>query len=268
MALDYLDEEAQGIDYLYSLEHAQNNLFFARIDGAEDSKFRISKISLNSTPNISFEKNNNRFLTLAGAKMPDEITITWIEDAYRSVEQFHLKWLRAWYDFRADYIPLGRINKFKNITIESYHYVNRNDSVSAPLMDADRIASITLANCVPTNMGSTMEFDWSAGGIKEFTTTYKFSSITNLDYANNTNGFVDNSSTKNGYLYENPSNVGLGGNYSWSSSSNLVNPSLAWQGDGIKDNARSYTYATTATEEQKIRALELDKDAEAEEQGT
>ena len=241
--LDYLDAEARGINYLHSLEHFQNCLFFATIDGADDSKFRISRISVTS-PSLSFERNNNRYLALKNTSIPEEVTITWVEDAYRSVEQFHLRWMRYWYDFEADYIPIGRGGKFKNITIYAYHYINKNNSISAPLMDAEPTMTLTLGNCVPTNMGSSIEFDWSAGGIKEFNTTYKFAKVTGIVYESPKRAATsaDNWAEATN-LYSSTSNLGLGGAYtgpkdkSWGSK-----PEEAWS--GVEGAQKPFSYTT------------------------
>lgn len=269
MAIDFLSDEAQGINYLHSLEHLQNCLFFAEIDLASDSKFRISRVSLN-TPSLTFEKNNNRFMTLTGASLPDEVTITWIEDAYRSVEQYHARWLNDWYDFKADFIRLGCASKFRNIRIMAYHYVNKNNSISAPIMDADPLITIELSNCVPTNMGSSMDFDWSQGGIKEFTTTYKFAKCARIGYIAPKQAITSNQNWEDGSLYNRYSTRCLGGAYDpvtvtrakaeWAPDGTLIadagtRPEEAWAGIG-SEVGLPISYTTVPDVDKKARAEE------------
>jgi hypothetical protein len=263
---DYLGFEANGVEYLHNLEHFQNCLFYAKLDSKEDSKFRISRISFNS-PTLSFEKNKNRLIEFTGSSMPEEVTITWIEDAYRTVEKFHMKWLRSWYDFEGDFIMLGQLGKFKNLTISAYHYINKNNALSAPLMDAEEVVQFTLENCVPTNMGnSSIEFDWSQGGIKEFTTTYKFSKI--IIAERNSNASTVSESTKNGDLYKYSGDISLSGKRSKNDPNGyFVKPEDAWSGqDGKgKEGKYPYTFETKADDDYKaaVKAYE-EKLSEAE----
>lgn len=243
-----LDMEANGIDYLYSLEHGQNNLFFAKFGDLDDSVFRISKINI-SSPTLNFERDNNRLNRLKGAALPEDVSITWIEDAYRSVEQYHLKWLRNWYDFAADFIPIGAGGKFKTLKIYAYHYVNKNVSISGPLMDADSVVEITLLNCVPTNMGTGYDFDWSGGGVKEFTTTYKFSQIY-VNYKSDPKALPIMDLLKGkSTLYSNVSSLGLGSETSREQPKQTkegigTRADKAWSGVGVTNKAHSYSYST------------------------
>lgn len=212
---DILTWEETGVDFLYNLSHAENNLFFAQIEGVSDSQYRISKISVGS-PKIDFERNKNRFLSLKSATLPEEVTITWIEDSYRSVEQFHIGWLRNWYDFEADFIPIGNAGKFKNILITAYHYQNNNNSLSAPILSPRPVLKISLVNCVPTDAGSAgYDFGWDNGGIKEFTSTYKFSKIyVAYAAADQKAAYIPNSlKGPNSTLDRMKNNLHLGGDY-------------------------------------------------------
>ena len=261
---DYLGFEASGVEYLHNLEHFQNCLFYAKLDSKEDSKFRISRISFNS-PTLSFEKNKNRLIEFTGSSMPEEVTITWIEDAYRTVEKFHMQWLGAWYDFEGDFIKIGQLSKFKNLTISAYHYINKNNALSAPLMDAEEVVQFTLENCVPTNMGnSSIEFDWSQGGIKEFTTTYKFSKI--IIAERGADASTVSESTQKGDLFKYSGNISLSGKRSKDDPNGyFVKPEDAWAGKDGKDGKYPYTFETRATEDYKaaVKAYE-EKLAEAE----
>lgn len=170
-----LSIERLGVDYLYDLEHAQNNLFFMGCDNTSDAQFRISSVSL-PAQTMSFERNNNRGISISSIEPGEEITVNWIEDAYRSVENFHLQWMRQWYDFGADCIPIGSGGKYKTFTILVYHYINKNKTGGAPVVQPDPVLKVILEGCVPNGLNST-ELSWEGGGLKGYSATYKVSRI-------------------------------------------------------------------------------------------
>src|SRR5574344_1396889 len=97
--------EYDGVNYIYDLEPAQNNLFWAGNfssgngdKGGEDykrrefsnSQFRIQSIAFNA-PTLSFssEPNVTHMEYLTGATLSKQVTITWLEDVYHSVQKYH-----------------------------------------------------------------------------------------------------------------------------------------------------------------------------------
>lgn len=175
--------EREGLDFLYELEKPANNLFFANFtndSGADlyaDTHFRIASIKVDS-PSLTIDYNANKQPVIKTADMPTTVTITWVEDVYRSVEKFHTRWIQSWYDFRSDFLPVGVNGRFKNMELIGYHYKNVVESSSAvPLATTEPVLWLRLYGLVPQKTGPGYQYGWGEPGSATIDITYNCSSI-------------------------------------------------------------------------------------------
>ena len=158
-----INYQQNGVDYLYDLEPTQNNLFWAgnfdEHNNAEsqftihtgndvksagvnlgkrpfsNSEFRIQSVDF-KLPSLVFEHNKTKPLkmeVLDAVNFSNEISITFIEDVYHSVQKYHLDWLNRWYDRRRDVLRCGVDGKMRGLDVVLFHYVESNASVTSPL---------------------------------------------------------------------------------------------------------------------------------------
>ena len=172
--------EASAIEFLYNLEPAQNNLFFINPSGTQgmpsDTLFRASKVAI-PMHNLQFERTGNRALCISGAQINDDVTIDWIEDVHRSVENFHVRWMRSWYDYGADCLQIGaNSDRFKNFSVLVYHYVNVNDSNGASVTKIVPTMVIELEGVTPNGINA-QEFAWDNGAPSKYSCNYKVSRV-------------------------------------------------------------------------------------------
>lgn len=202
--------ERDVIDFLQELEAPSNNLFFASFIGRSfsDIPYRIAGIKVDS-PSISYELNGNKQPVIKSADISDEISITWVEDVYRSVEKFHIDWLNNWYDFNADFLPIGPNGRFKSIELIGYHYKNIvNNSSTIPIMESEPTIWLRIYNLMPTKFSDNgFNFKWGEASEHTITISYKFSEIAPFYYNRQAGQYVLN----NEELMNNTNNPGFGG---------------------------------------------------------
>lgn len=167
-----------GIDWLYDLELQQNNLFYVSqfYDPTEEPSkclnlspyFRAKSIKLEG-PTINFKWNPNMRLNVIDnvdiSKM-SEVSITWIEDVYKSVYLYHLDWFHSWYNPSFDYLPIGATGKFRNLEFYVFHFIDdfmgsgAKDLLTSPNPTAEWLFKLTLHGMSVKSFGATsMNFD-------------------------------------------------------------------------------------------------------------
>ena len=195
--------EREGLDFLYELEKPSNNLFFADFDeGYSDTKYRISSVRTD-LPSLGLELDNNKNIVFKNGDYNLDITVDWIEDAYRSVEKFHNKWFNQWYNFHNDFLYIGRAGKFKTLSVYAYHYVNLvTNNSKIPVSAPDKVLNLRFVNCTPFKIPG-FEFKWGETSQPTYTVTYKCSYVL-AQYFNTTGDYLMNkdliSGMKNAYI--------------------------------------------------------------------
>lgn len=170
---------SEVIDYLYDLEPASNNLFwagnFSSYPDADDEKFkkklfenaqfRIESVSL-SLPTFDFTEVDQMHVHVL-SKIDDckEVTLKWKEDVWRSVQKYHLDWQNRWYDRQNDCLRCGALNKYRGLDVFLFHYIDSNDAyesgVSAPTAEA--ICQLKIRGLAPKNIGN-ISLNWGSSG--------------------------------------------------------------------------------------------------------
>jgi hypothetical protein len=125
-----------------------------------DIPFRIQDISFNS-PSLEFEDLKTLHIDVVKSlTLNKNVTITWLEDAYRSVQTWHMNWFSKWYSRETDSFVAGITGKYKNLIIYGFHYINASEmadkeSASLQVPIPEVIFKITIGGLRPLTFG-----DW------------------------------------------------------------------------------------------------------------
>jgi hypothetical protein len=125
-----------------------------------DVPFRIQEISFTS-PSLEFDDLKTLHIDVVKSlTLNKSVTITWLEDAYRSVQTYHMNWFSRWYNRETDSFVTGITGKYKTLVIYGFHYINASEmpnpesaSLQVPLPEA--IFKITIGGLRPLSFG-----DW------------------------------------------------------------------------------------------------------------
>jgi hypothetical protein len=182
------DFEYDGVNYLYDMEPPQNNLFWAGnfSSGAalssgdntgytegfkkrefHNAQFRIQAIDF-SGPQFTFqdEPNITHMSYPKSVTLNKDVSITWLEDVYHSVQKYHMDWMTNWYDINTDCFTTGPAGKYRLLDLVLFHYVHSSKDMAEPV--AQPIYLVTLRGLVPNGIG---QFSYSMAGPGE--NTYK-----------------------------------------------------------------------------------------------
>lgn len=177
---DIPQHERNVIDFLQALEAPSNNLFFASFISSSfaDIPYRIAGIKVES-PSINYDLNGNKQPIIKSADYNNEVSITWVEDVYRSVEKFHIDWLNNWYDFNSDCLPIGTNGRFRSIELIGYHYKNIVKGESTiPIMESEPTIWLSIYNLMPQKFSDNgFNFKWGESSEHTITISYKYSEI-------------------------------------------------------------------------------------------
>jgi len=202
--------ERNVIDFLQALEAPSNNLFFASFigDSFTDIPYRIAGIKVES-PSINYDITGNKQPIIKSAEYNNEVSITWVEDVYRSVEKFHIDWLNNWYDFNSDCLPIGTNGRFRSIELIGYHYKNVvKDSSTIPIMESEPIIWLRIYNLMPQKFSdSGYNFKWGETSEHTITVNYKFSEMKPYYYNRQKDQYI----LKSNELMTSSTNPGFGG---------------------------------------------------------
>ena len=172
--------EYDGVNYRKDLEPVQQNLFWAgdfweenpdtTLDKKADSwgrhfinaPFRITSVKL-KLPRLDYEVHP--FLKTAflkSATYQNDVTVTWLEDVYRSVQKYHLDWAHRWYNRQYDVLRNGPQGKFRQLDLYAFHYVNSTGALlEAPVLEV--LFRIKLRGLMPKTLGE-LTFDYATPG--------------------------------------------------------------------------------------------------------
>lgn len=203
--------ERNVIDFLQALEAPSNNLFFASFIGNSfsDIPYRIASIKVES-PTISYDISGNKQPIIKSAEYNNEVSITWVEDVYRSVEKFHIDWLNNWYDFNADCLPIGVNGRFRSIELIGYHYKNVIEGASTiPIMESEPTIWLSIYNLRPQKFSDKgFDFKWGETSEHTITISYSFTEMKPFYYNRQKGQYILD---KTGELMTGSTNPGFGG---------------------------------------------------------
>jgi len=202
--------ERNVIDFLQALEAPSNNLFFASFISSSftDIPYRIAGIKVES-PSISYDLNGNKQPIIKSADYNNEVSITWVEDVYRSVEKFHIDWLNNWYDFNSDCLPIGTNGRFRSIELIGYHYKNIvKDGSTIPIMESEPTIWLSIYNLMPQKFSDNgFNFKWGESSEHTITISYKYTEIRPFYYNRQAGQYI----LSENELMNNSTNPGFGG---------------------------------------------------------
>lgn len=202
--------ERNVIDFLQALEAPSNNLFFASFISSSftDIPYRIAGIKVES-PIINYDLNGNKQPIIKSAEYNNEVSITWVEDVYRSVEKFHIDWLNNWYDFNSDCLPIGTNGRFRSIELIGYHYKNIVKGESTiPIMESEPTIWLSIYNLMPQKFSDNgFNFKWGESSEHTITISYKYSEIRPFYYNRQEGQYI----LSENELMNNSTNPGFGG---------------------------------------------------------
>ena len=132
----FLAHQVQALDYLYDMPIANDSLFIAEIHGIgieNCSRFRVKKISFAPTK-IKYDQDDKRRLSLiSGVERSDTVTIEWYEDAFNTIQKWHLNMVNSRYNNTTGLWNVGNDSGW-SFDADIYHfaYVEGNDDANSP----------------------------------------------------------------------------------------------------------------------------------------
>lgn len=190
------DFQYDGVDFLYRLEPQQSNLFmltefYDPFDMDKNTpvnmKYLIQSFMF-TTPDIKTRETFNkpqRETFVESVSRSKDIRIIWLEDVNNIMFRYHTNWLNSWYNRNKDCMVVGQKGKYRNMTIALYHYENKNEKSSAPIVEPELIATLKLNGLIPKNVGGNREFKYGdSASDKTLDVNYTVNTIT-LTYQNN-----------------------------------------------------------------------------------
>lgn len=128
-------------NYVYDMPALSSNAFYVAQFGEcpsypednyrtfDNAMFRIHGIEF-PLPSIEYEEHNELNMELLKAvKYSKSVSLYWLEDAYRSVQKYHLDWLTHFYNKKGDYLVNGARGKFRNCEVVLFHLRARQGGV-------------------------------------------------------------------------------------------------------------------------------------------
>ncbi len=191
---EILDHQQKVLDYLYDMPLANDSLFLAKVttndsNGQEVAQFRIKKISY--TPQkIKYDgfDNTRRMSFMTGVERNDTVTIEWIEDAFDTIQKWHIGMLNQIVNLKTGLWNVGGAKnaQIPKVVVTKFAYVEGNSEVESPF---DSVAypaptsELEIINLKPEGVPE-ITYDSEAGGsVKTVSITYRIDHIELKDYA-------------------------------------------------------------------------------------
>lgn len=182
---DYLEYQSKALDYLYDIMPAANDsLFIATFFTGKDvsignASYRIKSISI-PTPQISMDWDDGyKTSIIKKIENHDEVTIEWYEDAFNSVQNYHLQTMSNIANLQTGVFTKGFQGIYK-IIITKFRYTEGNSKAETPFDSMpmpEKVGTIELNLLIPINVGD-IQYDSSSGGdMKTVSITYKVNTI-------------------------------------------------------------------------------------------
>lgn len=131
-AEEFLYFQSQSLDYLYGIMPVPNDsLFIAEFSGVKNAKYRVKTITI-PVPEITFETNDNLCTSYPKkVNWKDDLTIVWYEDAFNSVQKYHLNLMGNTALLSAGIFRKGAA-PIHQLTINKYTYMEGNEAIDTP----------------------------------------------------------------------------------------------------------------------------------------
>ena len=131
---EFLTFQQKALDYLYDMPLGNDSLFIAKpsIFGGDDlPPYRVKKVTF-GTPKLNMQYDEKiRRSVITGVDYSNTVTIEWYEDAFNSVQKFHLSLLDSVVDLNTG---LFRVGGGSRLDVSLYHfaYVEGNVDAQSP----------------------------------------------------------------------------------------------------------------------------------------
>lgn len=205
--------EREQNDYLYDIEPQSQNLFFianfsesTSDDGNNALKelynahMRARSIEL---PRLSYDFETDPITKMPifkSGKFNYEITISWFEDVYHSIYQYHENWMHRWFDYQYNTLRCGKSGKFRKCQLVAYHYKRTND-VFNPDAEPEPLYVINIYGLVPRELPPLKHSYSEDQGDSELQISYycsKFEILFNSEFTKTSDGLYDTTSKASG----------------------------------------------------------------------
>ncbi|MBQ2396551.1 MAG: hypothetical protein II304_05840 [Bacteroidales bacterium] len=182
---EFLAFQQKALDYLYDMPLGNDSLFIAQPkigDKVNLPSYRVKKITF-GTPKLNMQYDEKiRRSVIAGVDYSNTVTIEWYEDAFNSVQKFHLGLLDSIVDLNTGLFRVGGGLKL-NLDVYHFAYVEGNTDAQSPF-DSVAIPKCTeyysFVGLIPEGIGD-IAFDSDSGGnLKTVSITYHCSDDTIL----------------------------------------------------------------------------------------
>ena len=179
---EFLAFQQKALDYLYDMPLGNDSLFIAKpsiTGGGSLPPYRVKKITF-GTPKLNMQFDEKiRKSVITGVEYSDTVTIEWYEDAFNSVQKFHLNLLDSFVNLNTGLFRVGGGNKL-DINLYHFAYVEGNADAQSPF-DSVAIPICTehyeLIGLIPEGIGD-ITYDSDGGGnLKTVSVTYHCTDI-------------------------------------------------------------------------------------------
>ena len=179
---EFLTLQQKALDYLYDMPLGNDSLFIAKpsIFGGDDlPPYRVKKVTF-GTPKLNMQYDEKiRRSVITGVDYSNTVTIEWYEDAFNSVQKFHLSLLDSVVDLNTG---LFRVGGGSRLDVSLYHfaYVEGNVDAQSPF-DSVAIPKCTeyynFIGLIPEGIGDITFDNDSGGNLKTVSVTYHCTDI-------------------------------------------------------------------------------------------
>jgi triacylglycerol esterase/lipase EstA (alpha/beta hydrolase family) len=175
---EFLTFQQKALDYLYDMPLGNDSLFIAKpyILGERDlPPYRVKKVTF-GTPKLNMQYDEKiRRSVITGVEYSNTVTIEWNEDAFNSVQKFHLGLIDSVVDLNTGLFRVGGGRSKLNLDIYHFAYVEGNADAQSPF-DSVAFPKCTeyysFVGLIPEGIGD-ITFDSDSGGsLKTVSVTY------------------------------------------------------------------------------------------------
>lgn len=194
---EFLAFQQKALDYLYDMPLGNDSLFIAQpsVSGCDPlPPYRVKKITF-GTPKLNMQYDEKiRRSIISGIDYSDTVTIEWYEDAFNSVQKFHLSLLNSVVNLDTGLFRVGGGSRLK-VDLYHYAYVEGNADAQSPF-DSVAIPKCTeyytFTGLIPEGIGD-ITFDSDSGGnLKTISVTYHCNDISTVSQGSAATAWVKN----------------------------------------------------------------------------
>lgn len=174
---EFLAFQQKALDYLYDMPLGNDSLFIAQpkiYNKVKLPPYRVKKVTF-GTPKLNMQYDEKiRRSVITGVDYSNTVTIEWYEDAFNSVQKFHLGLLNNIVDLSTG---LFRVGVSQKLDLDLYHfaYVEGNADAQSPF-DSVAVPKCTeyysIKGMIPEGIGDITYDSDSGGNLKTVSITY------------------------------------------------------------------------------------------------